>query len=178
MEYELLNLFTRRRSIRKFTDKKIDSELIEQILKAGLLAPSSKNKKPVEFIVIQDREIILELKKCKNKGAEGLNGAQCAILVIADSSLSDVWIEDASIATTFIQLAAEKLGLGSVWIQIRKRFNDNGDAEDEVRALLDIPENYGVLNIVALGYKDEKKGPHDIGKLDSAKIHYNRYKQP
>lgn len=175
MKLNILGIFKNRRSVRKFKDEKIDSETLELILKAGLLAPSSKNKKPVEFIVIENKETMQDLKKCKSKGAEALNTAPCSIVVIADNELSDVWIEDATIASTFIQLEAEDQGLGSVWIQMRKRFNDNGDAEDEVRKLLNIPENYGVLSIIALGYKDEEKRPHDIKNLDFSKIHYGGF---
>lgn len=172
MGYDILETLKNRRSVRKFTEEKIDTKILELVLKAGLLAPSSKNKKPVEFIVVEDEETILKLKTCKSKGAEGLNTAPCAIVIVANSELSDVWIEDASIATTFIQLAAENLGLGSVWIQMRKRWNDNGDSEDEVRNLLNIPENYGVLSIIALGHKDEEKQPHDMKTLDFSKVHY------
>lgn len=175
MEKEFFNILKNRRSIRKFKDEKIDRIRLEKILKAGLLAPSSKNKKPVEFLVIEDRETILELKKCKNKGAEGLNTAPCVIVIIGDSALSDVWIEDASVAATFIQLAAENVGLGSVWIQMRKRFNENGDAEEEVRKVLNIPEKYGVLAMVALGYKDEEKQAYDTKNLDFSKVRYEGY---
>lgn len=175
MEKQLLNILKNRRSIRKFKDEKIDTKIVEKVLKAGLLAPSSKNKKPVEYIVVEDKETILELKKCKNKGAEALNTAPCTIVVIGDSDLSDVWIEDASVAATYIQLAAEDAGLGSVWIQMRRRFNENGDAEDEVRKLLNIPGKYGVLAIIALGYKDEEKQPHDINNLDFSKVRYKAY---
>ena len=172
---EILDILSKRRSIRQFKDQKIDKSILEQILKAGLLAPSSKNKKPVEFIVVEDKDTIEELKKCKSKGADALTTASCAIVVIADSHLSDVWVEDASIATILIQLAAENLGLGSIWIQMRKRFNDQGDAEEQVRKLLNIPEKYGVLSIIALGHKDEEKQAYDIGELDFSKIKYHGY---
>lgn len=172
---EILDILSKRRSIRQFKDQKIDKSILEQILKAGLLAPSSKNKKPVEFIVVEDKDTIEELKKCKSKGADALTTAPCAIVVIADSHLSDVWVEDASIATILIQLAAENLGLGSIWIQMRKRFNDQGDAEEQVRKLLKIPEKYGVLSIIALGYKDEEKQAYDTRNLDFSKVHYRKY---
>lgn len=175
MELTILDILKNRRSIRKFKEEKIKTATIEYILNAGLLAPSSKNKKPVEFIVIEDKETIQKLKKCKSKGAEALNTAPCVITVVADSQLSDVWIEDAAIATAFIQLAAEDQGLGSVWIQMRKRFNDIGDAEDGVRKVLNIPANYGVLNLVALGYKDEEKIPHNTESLDFSRVHYKKY---
>lgn len=173
MEPKILNILQNRRSIRKFKDEKIEEDTLKKIMQAALLAPSSKNKKPVELVVVEDKETIQELKKCKAKGAEGLTTASCAIVVIADSELGDVWVEDASIAAILIQLAAEELGLGSVWIQMRKRFNDNGDAEDEVRKVLDIPENYGVLCIIGLGHKDEEKKPYDTKSLDFSKVHYN-----
>lgn len=175
MGYELLEILKNRRSIRKFKEEKVAKEVIEQILKAGLLAPSSKNKKPVEFIVVEDKDALLKLKECKNKGADAFNTAPCAIVVIADHQLSDVWIEDASIATILIQTAAENLGLGSVWIQMRNRQNNNGNSEDEVRKVLNIPGNYGVLSIVAIGYKDEIKEPYNESSIYFSKVHYDKY---
>ena len=132
MENYFLNLLQKRRTVRRYREEKIEEEIIDQILKAGLLSPSSKNKKPVEFIVVEDKETLKKLKESKNKGIEGLNTALCAIVVIADSQLSDVWIEDASIAATMIQLAASEQGLGACWIQIRKRKNNNSDSEESI----------------------------------------------
>ena len=175
MQYELLDLLKTRRSIRQFKDKQISKETIEQIIKAGLLAPSSKNKRPVEFVVVEDKDTIKKLKKCKGKGVDSLNTATCAIAVIADSEKSDVWVEDASIAMTLMHIAAENLGLGSVWIQIRNRFVEGRSSEEEVRRVLNIPDNYGVLSILAIGYKDEHKDPYDEGSLDFSKVHTNRY---
>lgn len=175
MEKKLMDILQKRRSVRKFKEEKVDKAILDEILRAGLLAPSSKNKKPVEFILIEDKETILELKKCKVKGADALNTAPIVLVIIVDSQSSDVWIEDGAVAATFIQLAAEDQGLGSVWIQMRKRFNDNGDAEVEVRKVLNIPENYGVLNMIALGYKDEEKKANDIDNLDFSKVRYEKY---
>ena len=98
-----------------------------------------------------------------------------AIVVIGDSLTSDVWIEDASIASTLIQLEAESLGLGSCWIQMRSRQGENDDSEKEVRNVLNIPDNYGVLSIIALGYKDEEKIPYDENSFNFNKIHYNKF---
>ncbi len=175
MDKEILKILKKRRSIRRFKDEKIEKDVLDQILKAGLLAPSSKNKRPVEFIVVEDKDTLLKLKDCKSKGAEPLNTATCAIVVISNMDLSDVWVENASIATILIQLAAAELGLGSCWIQIRKRMNIIGDAEEEVRKVLNIPEKYGVLSIIALGYKDEEIKPYTEESLDFSKIHYGKY---
>lgn len=175
MENNLLNLVMKRRSVRKFKDDKPSKDLIEKILHAGLLAPSSKNKKPIEFIVVADKDTLLKLKDCKSKGGIGLETAPCAIVVIGDSEKSDVWVEDASITASYMQLAAEELGLGTVWIQMRKRFSDSGDSENEVRKLLNIPENYGVLCILAVGFKNENTNSYNINNIDASRIHNNKF---
>jgi nitroreductase len=175
LEFDLLNLLMKRRSIRIFKDEKVEKEMIQTIIKAGLLAPSSKNKKPVEFIIVEDKDTLLKLKDCKAKGNIGLKSAPCAIVVIGDSEKSDVWIEDASIAATYIQLEAENLGLGSVWIQMRKRFSEEGNSENEVKKLLNIPEKYGVLCIIAVGYKNDIIRPYIEDDIDFSKVKFERF---
>ena len=59
---------------------------------------------------------------------------------------------------------------------MRKRFNDEGDAEEQVRKVLNIPENYGVLSIIALGHKDEEKKAYDLNSIDFEKVHYKGFK--
>lgn len=171
----MLDLLKRRRSIRKFKEEKIDRDTIQKIVKAGLLAPSSKDKKPVEFVVVEDKDTMQQLKKCKSKGSIGLDTSVCAIAVIADAEKSDVWVEDASIASILIQLEAEASGISSVWIQMRKRQSDFDDSEKEVRKVLNIPDNYGVLSIIALGYKNEEKLPYEEDKLNMSKVHFEKF---
>lgn len=77
-------------------------------------------KKPVECIAVRNKETIARLKTYKKHGTTPLGTAPLAIVVIADGQKSDVWVEDASIASILIQLEAEKLGLGSTWIQLRE----------------------------------------------------------
>lgn len=177
MENKFLDFLKKRRTVRRYREEKIEEEKIEQILRAGLLSPSSKNKRPVNFIVVEDKETLNKLKESKNKGIEGLNTAPCAIVVIADSQLSDVWIEDSSIAATMIQLAASELGLGSCWIQIRKRKNSNGDSEEAIKNILKIPGKYSVLSIITLGYKDEEKDPYDDKDYDFSKVHHGKFEK-
>lgn len=171
----MLDILRERRSIRKYKDQKVEKEKIDNILKAGLLAPSSMNKKPVEFIVVEDKDTLSKLEDCKAKGTLALKTASLAIVVVADTERSNVWIEDASIASTLIQLEVEKLGLGSCWIQIRNRQSANGNSEEAVRNVLSLPENYGVLTILTIGYKDEEKTPYDDSKLDFEKVHYDEF---
>ena len=171
----MLDIFKSRRIIRKFTNELVSKEDKEKIIKAGLLSPSSMNKKPVELIVIENKETIERLEKCKKLGTLSLKTSPLVIAVVADSEVSDVWVEDASIAATFIQLEVEKLGLGSTWIQMRRREAEEKDSEVSVREVLEIPERYGVLSLIAIGHKDEEKSPYEDEDLDFSKIRYEKF---
>ena len=100
----MLELLQHRRSIRTFTHEPVSQEDIDSLLKAALLAPSSMGKKPVECIVVQNKETIARLKTYKKHGTTPLETAPLAIVVIADSQKSDVWVEDASIVSILILL--------------------------------------------------------------------------
>lgn len=149
-----LELLKSRRTCRRFTDEDIDKKSLEYILEAAKLSPSGHRIRPWEFFVVEDKETLKALSVSKASGAALIEGAAAAIVVAADTSKTDVWVEDCSIATIIMQLAAEELGLGSCWVQIRLRKDAEGnDATDNVKRILNLPENYSVLSIVALGHK-------------------------
>ncbi|MGM0417587.1 MAG: nitroreductase family protein [Thermodesulfobacteriota bacterium] len=167
-----------RRSVRSFTDKKIDNEKIEDLKEAALRPPSSRSLNPWEFIFVTDKDILQKLSDAKPHGASFLKSAPLGIAVFADPEKCDVWIEDCSIASIYIQLAAESLGLKSCWCQIRKRQDKNGDeAEIYVKKLLNIPEKYKVLSIIAAGYPSSEPKGHDNSYVKSQmnKIHSNSF---
>ena len=140
-----------------------------------MLAPSSSNNKPWEFIVVNDRDLLQKLSQAK-KGAALLERAVLAIVVMADTGRSDVWIEDVSIAATHMLLMAEELGLGACWVQIRRRYHDEKTPADVyVRRLLGIPTGYEVDCLVGFGYPAENKAPHDESDVDFNKTFVNRY---
>lgn len=171
----MLELLKRRRSIRRFTSQPVEQENVEKLLQAALLAPSSMGKKPVEFVVVRDKEIIARLKTYKKHGTLPLETAPLAIVIIADKEKSDVWVEDAAIASILLQLEAEKLGLGSTWVQLRLRESATESSEFAFKRELGIPEKYGVLSVVAIGHKDEEKKPHTVEDLDFSKVHYEKF---
>ena len=118
------------------------------------MAPASKRKNPWQFVVVEDKEMLGHLAECKPHGAEFLRGCALAVVVLADVMVSDVWVEDASIASIYMQLQAEDLGLGSCWCQIRNREReDESGAGEYVRRLLDIPYQLEVLSIIGFGHK-------------------------
>ena len=171
-----IELIRKRRSIRRFKQKEIEPEKIELLIEAALRSPSSRSLNPWEFIVVTDKELLEKLSKAKEHGSAFLKGAPLGIVVCADPERCDVWVEDCSIASIFIQLAAESIGLGSCWIQIRKRMhNDSKTAEEYVRELLGIPDRMRVESIIAIGYPDEKKPPHPRESLQYEKVFRNMY---
>ena len=167
----MIELLSHRRSIRKFTEEAVSDDDLEKLLAAGLLAPSSKDTRPVELIAVRDKALIAALAACRDSGTMPLRTAPLVLAVIADTDKSDVWVENASIAATLVQLEVERLGLGSTWVQMRLRTNGSASAEAEVRKALGIPEQYGVLCLVAIGHKDEVKKPRELDASDWARTH-------
>ena len=171
-----MSLIRKRRSIRKFLDKPVDKEKLDLLVEAGLRAPSSRGISPWHFIVVTDREMLTRLSQAKEQGSAFLKNAPVGIVVCADASKSDVWVEDAAIATIMIQLAAEYLDLGSCWIQIRERMHDaRQTSEIYVGELLGLPSQLKVESIVAIGYPDETKAPHPKESLPHAQVHAESY---
>ena len=169
-------LIKKRRSTRKFTEEELTQDEVVLLLKAALMSPSSKRSNCWQLVVVDDREMLARLSRCKAHGAELLEGAPLAVVVLADPLASDVWIEDASIASLMIQLEAEDLGLGSCWVQVRERSTAEGVPADEVvRELLDIPLQMQVLSIIAVGHKAVERKPFDEDNLQWEKVHINKY---
>lgn len=168
-----------RRSIRQYRDRPIEQEKIDLLVQAALLAPSSRGLNPWEFVVVQERALIEKLARAKPSGAQFLKDAALAVVVCADTEKSDVWIEDCSIASTMLLLAAQSLDLGACWIQIRNRPHDETkSAVEYIRGALNLPDRVAVLSIVAIGYPDENKPPHEKSELLYKQIHSNRYGIP
>ena len=171
-----LSLVQKRRSIRRYLDKPVEPEKIDRLIEAALRAPSSRGFNPWEFVVVTDRVLLEKLSIAKPHGASFLKDAPLGIVVCADPEKCDVWIEDASIASIYIHLAAESMELGSCWIQIRKRMHDQTKAAEQyIRELLNIPENLNVESMISIGYPAEKKSSHPKEDLQYEKVHYNGY---
>lgn len=171
------DLLINRRSIRKYSAEPVDPEQVKMIIEAALMSPSSKSVRPWQFIVTEDKEILEKLSLCKDKYATSIASAPLAIVVAADTTKSDAWVEDASIAAVFMQLQAADFGLGSCWVEVRERFRGDGQPADEyVRELMGIPEQFSVLCVVTIGHKAEERRPIDPEKLLWEKVHIDSWK--
>lgn len=172
----LMDLLKKRRSVRKFQQREIEKEKVDFILKSALLSPSSRARRPWEFVTVTDRHLLEELSRCREHSSQFLEGAPLGIVVAADPYVCDVWIEDSSIAAIIIQIAAQSLGLGSCWIQVRERiYKENIMAQEYIKNTLRIPEKYNIECIIAIGYPGEEKKGCEEDELLYDKIHYNKY---
>lgn len=171
-----ISLIQKRRSIRRFLSKQVEQEKIDILMEAALRAPASMGSNPWEFIVVRDKATLDRLSSAKPHGAGFLKNAALGIVVCADPGKSSVWVEDASIASIFILLAAESIGLGGCWVQIRDRmYDDTRSSEAYISELLDIPSGIKVDAIMGVGYPDETKAPHGKEELQYDKVHYDTY---
>ena len=173
MENKLFELAAARRSTRRYSGEHIPDELIREILKVGLAAPSSFGHRPVEFVVVRDK--ISELAWCKSMGGTQILGADAVVVVMVKRNRGEFWIEDGAVASAYILLAAEQYNVGACWVQIRNRNGMRKTSDEEVRELLGVPEGYAVLNLIALGGKGESKKGYKESDFDFRKIHYERY---
>lgn len=169
-------LITTRRSTRKFTDEPLKADHVELIVRSALMSPASKSSNPWQFLLVEDKDMLKKLSLAKKHGSKLIAECALAIVVMADPTNSDVWIEDASIASIMMQLQAEDLGIGSCWVQIRDRFNDEDVPSDEyIRNLFDIPAQLQILSVIAFGNKAQERPPFDEEKLQWEKVHIGKF---
>ena len=169
---ELMDVILKRRSIRKYTGEDIPEETLNQILQAGLLAPTSRNLKPWEFYVVRDKETLRKLSAAKNAGGGMLAQCSAAIAVFGDSEKADTWVEDCSIAMSFMMLMAEEKGAGCCWVQIHFRKDAAGKAaEENVREILAVPAGFRIAGILAMGIPAEEAKAHEPSDADWSKVH-------
>lgn len=170
----LSEILFRRRSVRKFTDRKVDRQTIDKILEATLTAPSSKNTRSSRFMVVDDPTMLERISQMRDSGSAFVKNAPMAVIVLGDTALTDLWVDNCAISATILQLAAEEQGLGSCWVHVngrprKKDAPDMGTAAEYLRKLLPIPASWSPLCVVALGYAADYPAPHTAGD-DSDKV--------
>lgn len=172
----MIDLLRTRRSIRKYAQTPIDSKKIDVLIETLLRSPTSRNGKSWEFVIVDDRELLSKLSQTREQGSHHLRDAPLGIVVCADSTKSDVWVEDCSIAAILVQMTAHALGLGCCWIQIRNRnHSEIISAEQYIQSLLGLPEHIKVECMVSIGYPNETKHPIPDSELAYNKVKHNHY---
>ncbi|SNU03590.1 Nitroreductase [Prevotellaceae bacterium MN60] len=170
------DLVQQRRSHRKFTGEEVSAEDVKLILRAGLMAPTSKGQRAWQFVVVDDKTDLEKLSDAKNLGGQLIKDAALAIVVLGDPMQNDCWVEDGSIAAISMQYQVEELGLGSCWVQMRGRgLSDGTSADTVIRGVLDIPENLSCLCVIAVGHKADERKPQNEDKLKWENVHLEKY---
>ena len=156
-----------RKSVRSYTAQAVEEGKIDKLVRAGMAAPSGKDVRPWEVVVVTDRAV-LDRMADGLPYAKMLRQAPLAIVVCANvDKQPDYWFVDCSAMTQNILLAAEAMGLGAVWTAAFPY----ADREKAVTDALGLPENVRALNVIPIGYPAGDEKPKD--KYDPAKIHYN-----
>ncbi len=163
-------IFTRR-SVRKFKPDLISESDLQDLLRAGMQAPSAKNEEPWHFVVIDDPEYLHAIPDF-HPHAKMLLEAPLAILVCSDRKLETKrasWLQDCSAATQNILLAAHAKGLGAVWLGI---FPDS-ERVLGITSLVNLPKDIRPVSLVAVGHPASQPEPDD--RFKEERIHLNQW---
>lgn len=169
----VLDNIATRASVRQFTDQPVEASVMEQILRAGMAAPSAVNKQPWAFVVITEPEQLAALNEVHPYA--NLKTATAAVIVCGDMDKAlegrarEYWVQDCSAVTENILLAAHALGLGAVWCGVYP----STERVAAVSEVLGLPGSIVPLNIVTMGYPAADVQPKD--KWNPDLIHYQRW---
>ena len=157
---DFLEVIEKRHSVRKYSDKPVDKEILDAIVKVAQTAPSSRNSKSSAFMIVEDKDTLEALSQMRDYGSALLAGAQAAIVVMGDETKTDLWVDNCAISATFIQLAVTAMDLVSCWVHINGRpcvrlEPEGTKSEDYVRNLLGIKEGMRPYCAIAIGYPEE-----------------------
>ena len=153
MSNPVLEAIKNRRSVTRFDTAPLEEEKVQAILEAGQWAPSWLNRQPWKFIVIRDRLVkdrIAEFAPTVYKLA--LSEAPVCIAVCVDAVEDPFhYVEDGAVATQNMALAAQSLGLGSVWIGVFNVKNERNSAEERMKHILEIPRSFRLISVLPVG---------------------------
>lgn len=170
-----MNVILNRRSVREYDlTKKVSNEILMELCRYAESAPTARNQKSREYIIIDDEEILSKLAQV-SKGSKVLSGCNTAIAVIAKNkdtlSTPHMQDQDLSCAVENILIAATSLHLGSCYIGIHP-LEDRISACDKI---LGVSDGAHTFALVAIGFPVKNDVFYDKKKLDISCVHHNRY---
>ncbi len=163
---ELIQVIKTRRSIRRFDPKPVPEEVIRDILDCARQAPTANNVQPWLLGAVTDSDLKKQISELTDYG-KFINDSAVCFAVFADST-TKYFMEDGCAATENILLACTAYGIGSCWVAGHKK-----NYADSVRRLLNVPEPYILIALVAAGYSKQKPSPNKKPLKDVS--FFNRY---
>lgn len=171
----LKDIILKRRTTRAYKEDKVDRELILDILKHSLMGPSYANAHPVNFVLIEDKDSLKKLSEIEKFGTRYIADVPCGVLVMADTEITKVWVEECSIVASYLGLLAQEAGLNTSWVDLKEGNTQKGvEIQTYLRDEFNIPENFKTLCFIPIGYGNErhkKRGDFDI----SDKVHIEKF---
>ncbi|MCF7925706.1 MAG: nitroreductase family protein [Candidatus Izimaplasma sp.] len=166
-----MSLVLKRKSIRKYTNKVIEDEKIQELLKAAMQAPSANNQQPWEFIVVDDQALLTKLSEASPGAWMLKNVTKAIVVVMKETEKSPVMApQDCATATQNILLRATELGLGGVWIGVYPK----QERYTYIEAQLKITKGHA-FSMIALGYPDADETV--TLRYDKSRVHTNHYQE-
>jgi nitroreductase len=168
----IIEILINRRSIRRYTGQEIEDTILQEVIKAGMYAPSAVNKQPWHFILVRNKQQLNRIASV-HPYASMLPGASAAIVVCGDEQLANTpayWPVDCAAATENMLIAAHGLGLGGVWLGVYPR----EERIEAIAKLFELPGHIHPFAIISLGYPAEAKPLPDRFKAE--RIHFETWK--
>jgi nitroreductase len=171
---DILSVIFSRRSIRKYEERKLERDVLVQLLQAAMAAPTAANARPWEFVVVDEPEYLDPLKAVLPFGQYN---APAAIVVCGNPDIANnsagrlYWVQDCSAALENMMIAAAGMGLGSVWIGVYPLES----RVKSVRTVLHMPENATPLGVMYVGHPAEEKEARS--QYDPHRVYWQVYEE-
>lgn len=169
---ETLKTISSRRSIRRFDNRVISTEIIEKILHAGMRAPSAVNQQPWHFLVLRDRELIDKIPTVHPHSHMCLQAPAVIVMCFdpSEARYQEFLPQDMSASTQNILLAIRDLGLGGVWVGVYP----NQERVNAVTSLLNLPKSIVPFALIPFGYTEVVQ--HELNeRIKPERIHFDKW---
>lgn len=165
----MIETMLNRRSVRRFSDRPVEEEKLQLLLRAAMQAPSAKNAQPWEFLVVKDKEVLEALAKAQPY-AMAIKNAPLGIVTLCNKArytddLDAFWQEDLSAVTQTILLAAAELGLGTTWLALAPL----EERIEYVQKLFSLPEAVIPFAMLPVGYPMQQRDA--ASRFDASRVH-------
>jgi len=163
----------KRRSVRRYTDQKVEKEKIESLLRAAMQAPSACNQQPWEFIVVEDKQTVEQLSKF-SPYARMLLEAPLAIIILektTDLIAPAFTQQDLGACTQNLLLQAVEEKLGAVWLGVSK----GDDREKFIVDMFNIPTEFRPFGVISVGYPMDADANSFVDRYDEKRVHYGSF---
>ena len=163
-----MNIIFKRKSIRTYLDIEVDDATVEQIIRAGMTAPSAKNQRPWEFYVVRNKETLQKLSACSPYGRPMANASVAIVACYRTKGLFEpmMTLLDMSCCCENMLIQAAALDMGSVWLS----FAPHPERQEPAKKVLGLPEDLEIFAVLPVGYPKGESKPVD--RFDASRIHW------